>query len=96
MTELREQWDKLTRGEKDSLALKWGVSCVGEPPEPTADVELEKIPQSQWDAVVQKTVPDRKVTPEKTKERKAKKEVRVEKPKKTKEPKLGAKKKSKK
>lgn len=72
-----ENWNKLTRHEKEVLASRYGVTCIGDM-QPANEAELDKIPASEWDRLLQKEAPVRRV-----------KEVKVE-PKK--EPKLGVKK----
>ena len=69
-----ENWNKLNRADKNRLISVYGITAVGEPAEPTTVIEVEKVPQEEWDALIQKEVPKRK-----KKEKKVEKEVKEEK-----------------
>ncbi len=55
-----ENWSKLTRSEKDTLISRYAITSTGEPPEPVSVVEYEKVPEKEWDRLIQKEVPQRK------------------------------------
>jgi len=79
-----ENWNKLKRAEKDTLAAKYAVTLVGEPPEPTTVVEVEKVPDFEWDKYLQKEAPSRKKGKTKVEAEEVEEEEVVEEPKKKK------------
>jgi len=65
-----ENWSKLTLSEKERLVGQYSLTAIGNPPEPKDAVEYAKVPQEEWDALIQKEKPSRKKKKRKSKEAK--------------------------
>jgi len=49
-----EKWGELTLSKKEKLISKYGVTAVGNPPEPLNAKEYFKIPEEEFGAVKEK------------------------------------------
>lgn len=58
------RWNKLSLHEKEVLASRYGVTCIGNM-QPANEAELDKIPASEWDRLIQKEIPVRKTVDKK-------------------------------
>jgi len=66
-----EKWGELTLSKKEKLISKYGVTAVGNPPEPLSAKEYFKIPEEEFGPIKEKKV--KKVAKPKKEKKEAKK-----------------------